>query len=241
MDRKTSRGISQVLPFSVAICAAGLGIGGAAAQERPGYGSFSADITVASEYVFRGVSQSEEDPAIQGSVNWTHDSGFYVGAWGSTGDFGRDGSFELDWYTGYATDMSGVALDFSLIYYTFPGDEADGNYVELMAKAGYDLGLIAATAGLAYVPSGQDAYGRQDAFYIFSDVEVPIPNTAVTAGLHLGYEDFGGGFRRDKFDWSIGLYTAIAGINFGLAYLDTNRHYGGYGDGRVLFTLSKYF
>lgn len=237
MKRKKSGGIVFGLP--VALIAAGLGIEGAAAQESPGYGSFSAEITAASEYVFRGVSMSEEDPAIQASVNWTHDSGFYVGAWGSTGDFGLDGSFEVDWYGGYATDVSGVALDFSLIYYTYPGDEVDGNYVEVMAKAGYDLGLIAVTGGAAYVPSGQEAYGGHDALYLFSDLEIPIPNTAVTAGLHLGYEDFGGG--RDKFDWSVGLYTAIAGINFGLAYVDTNRHYGGYGDGRVLLTVSKYF
>lgn len=240
MEGKKSRGTA--LTLAAAALAAGLGVGGAAAQENPGYGSVSAEITFASEYVFRGISQSEEDPALQASVNWTHDSGLYVGAWGSTGDFGRDGSFELDWYGGYATEVSGVALDFSVIYYTFPGDEVDGNYVELMAKAGYDLGLIAATGGIAYVPSGQEAYGGKDAYYLFSDVEIPIPNTAVTAGLHLGYEDFGGsGGRRDKFDWSVGLYTAIAGINFGLAYLDTNRHYGGAGDARVLFTVSKYF
>ncbi len=224
---------------SAAVFAAGLGGTGALAQEDSEWGTFSADVTFASEYIFRGVSMSDEDPALQGSLVWTHNSGVYVGAWGSSGNFGVDGSLEVDWFAGYATEVSGVSLDFSVTYYTYPGDEADLNYFEVMAKAGYDLGLAAITAGVAYVPSGQDAYGDEDAVYLFSDLEIPIPNTSVTAGFHIGYEDFGGGV--DKLDWSAGLYTTIAGINLGLAYVDTNRYNGGLSDARVLFTIGKSF
>lgn len=211
----------------------------AAAQNSDGFpGEISANVTFASEYVFRGVSVSDEDPALQGSLTWAHGSGFYIGAWGSSGNFGTNGSLEIDYYAGYGTDLNGVTLDFSVIYYTYPGDEADGNYWEVMAKAGYDLGLIAVTGGVAYVPSGQDAYGGKDAVYVFSDAEVPIPNTPVTLGLHIGYEDFGD--RPSKLDWSAGLYTTIWGVDLGLAYVDTDLD-ARVADSRVLFTIGKSF
>lgn len=211
----------------------------ATAQDKDGFpGEISANVTFASEYLFRGVSLSDEDPALQGSLTWSHDSGFYIGAWGTNGNFGNDGSLELDYYAGYGTEIRGISLDLSVIYYTFPGDENDGNYWEVMGKVGYDLGLVAATAGVAYVPEGQDAYGGGDAVYVFSDLEAPIPNTPVTVGLHIGYEDFGRG--SNKLDWSAGLYATIWGLDLGLAYVDTDLN-ADVADARVLFTIGKSF
>lgn len=210
-----------------------------AAQDKDGFpGEISANVTFASEYIFRGVSISDEDPALQGSLTWSHDSGFYAGAWGSSGNFGDDGSLEIDYYAGYGTELNGVSLDLSVIYYTYPSDERDGNYWEVMGKVGYDLGLAALTGGVAYVPEGQDAYGGGDAVYLFSDAEVPVPNTPITVGLHIGYEDFGGG--SNKLDWSAGLYATIWGLDLGLAYVDTDLNVD-VADSRVLFTIGKSF
>ena len=238
MDTQKQRLMSCVRATAIA-AAMTTGLSTTATAQESGFGTFSADVTFASEYVFRGVSMSDEDPALQGSLTCAHASGVYAGAWGTNGDFGVDGSLEVDYFAGYGTDVNGIALDLSVIYYTYPGDENDGNYFEIMAKAGYDLGLVAVTGGAAYVPSGQDAYGDNDALYLFSDVEVPIPNTPVTAGFHLGYEDFGGG--SDKLDWSAGLYTTVYGLNLGLAYVDTDIDFNDRADSRVLFTVGKSF
>jgi uncharacterized protein (TIGR02001 family) len=63
----------------------------------------SSTVTLASDYDFRGISQSAKDPALQLSLDWAGDSGFYVGAWASNVDFGPDtvSDVELDIYAGY--------------------------------------------------------------------------------------------------------------------------------------------
>ncbi len=212
----------------------------AAQEESSEFGSISASVTFASDYIFRGVSMSDEDPAIQGGLTWSHDSGVYVGAWGSSGEFnGGAGNVEFDYFVGFATEVNGITFDISATYYTYPGDQNDGNYFEFMGKVGYDFGLAGITAGVAYVPSGQDAYGGNDAIYIFGDVGVPIPKTPLTINLHLGYEDFGGG--SNKLDWSAGIVASVLGVDIGVAYVDTDIKNFAPADSRVLFTVSKSF
>jgi uncharacterized protein (TIGR02001 family) len=60
-------------------------------------------VTVVSDYDFRGITQTSQDPALQGSIDYSHDSGFYVGAWGSNVDFGDccDENVEVDIYAGF--------------------------------------------------------------------------------------------------------------------------------------------
>lgn len=65
-------------------------------------GEFESYVTLVSEYSFRGVAQSDEGPALQGGVDWSHDSGFYIGSWASTVDFndGDEANIELDIFAG---------------------------------------------------------------------------------------------------------------------------------------------
>ncbi len=227
------------LALATALLGAGLASVPAHADGSGFPGKFKANVTFASEYIFRGVSLTNEDPAIQGSLEWDHDSGFYAGVWGS--NIKNDpGTLEFDYYAGYGGDLgnSGFTFDVSTIYYTYPGDEADGNYFEFQGKLGRDFGIVSTTVGAAYVPSGQAAYGDNDAIYLWGDAEVPIPNTPVSAGFHLGYEDFG--HSDNKLDWSAGLYATLIGLDFGVAYVDTNVK-GPLTDARVLFTVGKSF
>lgn len=231
-----SRGQKPVKALVTALLLAGGAAGPAAA------GELSGSVTAVTDYVFRGVSQSDGDPAIQGGLTWSAANGFYVGGWASTGSFGRDGSVEFDPYIGYATEWHGIKLELSGIYYAFPGaDDATGyatDRFEVIGKAGYDLGLVALTGGVGYTPSGQYRSGR-DALYLFSDLEVPIPNTRFTAAFHIGYEDFGAGVT--KTDWSTGLYTRLWGFDLGLAYVDSNLRHNQQAKARVLFSLAKSF
>ena len=75
----------------------------------PSFASVSANVTFASDYVWRGMTQSD-GPAIQGGFDYAADSGFYAGIWGSNVNFNDGAGSELDYYFGYSTEMGGVEL-----------------------------------------------------------------------------------------------------------------------------------
>jgi uncharacterized protein (TIGR02001 family) len=234
--------LDSVLARTAAVAVVSMGLAGAVHAEEAADdgipGEFSATVGLYSEYVFRGISYSDEDPSIQGGLTWSHETGIYAGFWGTNGEFGTGGSLELDYFIGYGNEVNGVSYDISVTYYTYPGDEVDGNYFEFMGKLGYDLGLAAISGGIAYTPSGQDAFAGEDAFYFFSDLEVPIPNTPFTAAFHVGYTDIKGG---SYVDYSAGLYASVAGLDLGVVFIDTDIKAFDPADSRVVFSISKSF
>ncbi|HRQ61874.1 MAG TPA: TorF family putative porin, partial [Alphaproteobacteria bacterium] len=74
-------------------------------------GEFSASAALVSEYAFRGISQSDEHPALQGSIDYEHESGFYAGVWGSSVDFndGSEATVETDLYAGLAGEIGNIS------------------------------------------------------------------------------------------------------------------------------------
>lgn len=186
---------------------------------------FSGNVTLASEYRFRGVDLSGGDIAVQGGVDLAHSSGFYVGTWGSSLDedtvgFGHT---ELDVYGGFGGDLAeGVSFDLGVIAYLYPNaGPGDFDYIELYGSVGFELGPVETTVGVAYAPD-QDSLGSTDNLYLYTDVGVAIPNTPLSVTGHLGYTDGFLTFTNDAkaFDWSIGVETAIAGpVSLGVAYV----------------------
>jgi uncharacterized protein (TIGR02001 family) len=118
------------------------------------------NVGAVSDYVFRGFSQTGEDPAIQGGVDLTSGS-FYAGAWASNVDFGDDTDAEVDVYGGYRTEAGGFALDFGVIGYLYVGepDGADYNYAEFKAAASRAVGPATFGAAVYYSP---DFFGIDD-------------------------------------------------------------------------------
>ena len=94
---------------------------------------FSGTATVTSDYDYRGISQTATDPALQGSLDYSHESGFYASAWGSSLDWGRgsDTHVEIDYFAGFSREFgdSGVNWDLGVLYYTYPG-LSSANFVE---------------------------------------------------------------------------------------------------------------
>ncbi len=213
-----------------------------AAEEAKSNFSWNAAIT--NDYVFRGVSQTNEDPALQGGLDYSFgDSGFYVGAWGSNVDFGPDGpDIELDTYVGYNTDLSDDwNLDVSVLRYNYYGSrEGYGSvdYNEFIAKLGYNKMF---TGVLAYANdygnSGHKGlyYGLEGAFDVGNETSL---NTTV------GYTVIDGddGFINNYFDASVGVSRAFGPVTADLSYHDTfgadANGLGNLGDGRVVLLLS---
>ncbi|RDC59252.1 hypothetical protein HME9302_00439 [Alteripontixanthobacter maritimus] len=192
----------------------------------PGPVEVSGNVAVVSDYRFRGISFSGGDFALQGGIDVTHESGFYVGTWGSTIDANAGiGELELDVYGGYSTSISeGVDIDVGLLYYLYPANDTatDTDYFEPYASIGTTLGPVGATFGVAYAWDGQNALGNSDNLYLYTDFEAGIPTTPITLTAHLGYTD--GVFSVDEddtsWDYSVGASaTVLGGLAVGVSYV----------------------
>lgn len=208
--------------------AAALGLSATAAQAGDlGQGfSVSGGVTLVSDYRFRGISFSDEDPAIQGTLNLNHGSGFYVGTWASSiEDSPTFGHTEVDLYAGFAREVApGTTVDVGVTYYLYPnGNDAFGNsdYFEPYAKLSHTLGPVKATVGAAYAWD-QSAIGNADNLYLFTDAAVAIPGTPLTAKGHFGWSDGSLAPTGDYADWSLGVDAAVGPVTVGLAYVDTD-------------------
>jgi uncharacterized protein (TIGR02001 family) len=205
----------------------------------------SANVALTSDYVFRGISQTDEDPAIQGGFDLGHDSGFYVGTWASNVDFADtsadDADMELDVYLGFAGEYGDVSYDVGLLRYIYPGTDVDIDYNELIASVGY----MGATFLIGY---SNDVFNSSETgiYYNLSYEHEVVENVSVNAGV--GYYDFdknvyGPGMPDSYMDYTVGVSTEFAGIGFGLAWTDTNDDgedlAGDWADGRAVLTISK--
>ena len=136
--------------------------GAASAQEAP---EVAWNLGVTSDYVFRGYSQTSEDPAIFGGVDVTAGN-FYAGAWASNVDFGDDTEAEFDIYGGYRTEVSGFAVDVGVVGYLYvsqPGG-ADYDYAEFKAAASRAIGPVTLGAAVYWSP---DFFGvDEEATYV---------------------------------------------------------------------------
>ncbi len=94
----------------------------------PAFADIAFNASLTSDYRYRGISQTRLKPAVQGGADWSHASGFYLGAWGSTikwiKDGGGDADVELDFYGGYKTEIAkGLTLDAGLLQYYYPSHD----------------------------------------------------------------------------------------------------------------------
>lgn len=200
----------------------------------------SGNLTFTSDYVFRGVSQSDEKAALQGGFDYEHETGLHAGVWGSNIDFNnpQDGSLELDIYAGFANEVGAISYDVGGIYYAYPGAENSLNYNfwEVYANAGYDFDMFSVNAGANYSP---EFFGKAgDALYYYAGVDVPLPYE-VGLSAHIGQQDIDEA--TDYSDWSVGLSKNWMEFDWGVTYTDTNLDAGKTDDGRVVFSVGKTF
>lgn len=207
----------------------------------------SASVALTTDYVWRGISQTNNDPAIQGSFDLAHKSGFYFGAWASNIEFadGSKTSLELDAYAGFSrsTDFGGllsraITYDIGFLHYEFPASP-DGNINEIYIGAGIspidNLNLSAYYYYDIHVENTL-ANGYVD---LAADYTLPDWAMGITLLAHAGHYDRRDG-ADDYWDWKLGIAKDIAGFNFELAYIDTDRTGdGNLSDARVVATVSR--
>ena len=186
-------------------------------------GPISANVALTSNYIFRGQTQNNEDPALQGGFDFEHGSGFYAGVWGSNVDFGGDESTELDFYGGWGFDLGSVSLDLGVILYRyFGGDNASDTDIEE-----------------AYV--GVSAYGFD--LYFYGGLDEATDNVELSYGFDIT-ENVSLGFTVGDWDEIADEYYSVSLSGGGLLGLDwdvTVADSDVTDDTQVAFTISKSF
>lgn len=161
--------------------------------------TFSGYVQGVTDYRFRGLSASGGDPAVQGTINANHTSGFYAGAWASSiDDGGTDilGELELNLYAGWTGEVSpGFVLDAGMLRYVFPTNSfGPADYWEPYVSVGTTYGPLSAKVGAAYAWKQRaldtDLDGdKDDNLYIYTDLSAGIPTFPVTLNAHVGWAD----------------------------------------------------
>jgi len=216
----------------------------------------SATVTGITDYDFRGVSQTADDPAIQGSLDVEGESGWYAGVWASNVDFDNccDEDYEIDYYVGFTAGET-IEWDVGYIYYYYPSTTENLNYPEVYIGGTYygedekwDVGL---KQWASYDWFGYDAYG----YYTELNGNYALPWWEIGVSAHVGYT-FGDGpddftddsGLREYVDYSIGLNRSFGPVDADLRYVDTDLGGGlevsngaGTNDDRVIFSLSTTF
>lgn len=205
----------------------------AAAGSAHAEGEFSGNVALSTDYVWRGISQSNGDPAISGGFDYTN-SIFYAGIWASNIDFddGSDANIEVDFYGGIASEFAnGVSWDLGVIYYVYPdADDSDLDFVELKGALGYSFDAGLSVGGEVYYdPDNKNLYLNATAGFALAE------NLGIDGSVG-NYSFDGGG---DYTNWSLGATTEAAGFGFDLRYWGTDIDGVEIADDRVVLTVSR--
>ncbi len=208
---------------------AGPAILSAGAQEM----EWSGNVAISSDYVWRGISQSNGDLAISGGFDLAAGS-FYAGTWASNVDFedDTDTNIEVDLYAGFASEFAnGISWDIGAIYYAYPdSSDSDLDFFELYGGLGYEFaGGLAIGGQVSWDPDNQNIYSEATAGFALSE--------AFGVDVSVGNYNFDGG--GDYTGWSLGGTYSLAGFGLDLRYWDTDIDGSDIADERVVVTLSR--
>lgn len=165
----------------------------------------SANVAATSNYLWRGVEQTNGKAAISGGIDYSSNSGFYLGTWASNADWADGMSYELDLYGGFAGDINEhLSFDVGFIYYAYPDETSgDADFSEVYGS----ISFASLTLGLAVLTSG-DGADAGDTLYASADYAFAVTDDS-DINFHLGsysgdwlsedYIDYGVSFNKAGF------------------------------------------
>jgi uncharacterized protein (TIGR02001 family) len=197
--------------------------------------SIEGNVALTTNYVFRGISQTGDGPAVSGGFDIASESGAYAGVWGSSVDFSDDTTMELDLYGGYGWEAGGFGFDVGAIYYAYP-DSPDGqNFFEVYGGISHDLGPFAWDANLAYSPEFYGEIGP--GWYVSTGLALPL-NEFVSVDARVGASRFDDLSAADYEDYQLGLSgTVFETLGWDIRYFKASDG----GDDGVFATISQSF
>ena len=202
----------------------------------------TSNVGLVSNYLYRGISQTGANPAIQGGFDLGHASGVYAGVWGSSISWISDAAVatnvgtEFDTYFGYKGEVKGVGYDVGYLRYNYPGTYPVGT-----TKADTDEIYIAATYSIV---TAKVSYSLGDTFgvskaegttYVELNAAYPIGETGYALSAHYGTQTYKGVTADTNAagsltysDYKVGVTKDFSGYVVGLAYSNTNAVEGAY-------------
>jgi uncharacterized protein (TIGR02001 family) len=251
----TKQGAMQRRLGVSALAVAALGLASAAqAQSDDGvdFGTFGGSASMSTDYVFRGISNTDEKPQVQVDFNWSHSSGVYAGVWGSNTDFGGDSSVEIDPYIGYAGSIGDTGFSYDVGYwqYIYPDSGDDRDYGEFYGIGTYSQGPFYVSPSVWFTPNyfGDDIFADD---FTGTAVDVTVGwefAWGIQASARIGEQTFGSDAPDDLeytyFD--AGVSKNLGGFDLGLRWHGTD---GGeelagdpeLADDRLVFSVSRSF
>ena len=212
------------------------------------------NVGLTSDYIFRGISQTQHDPALSGGVDYSHASGLYAGAWASQQKWVKTGGtssstdngyknnsdWEMDFYAGYKGSAGEVGYDIGLIHYYYPGDKV-ANAVSPDTTEAY-IGLSRGPISIKYshaisdyfIGWGQDDTTKiktQGSNYLELNATHDLGNGWGVLG-HIGHQNV----KRDDLyfasysDWKVGVTKDVGFGTVTAAYSDTDADSRAYGN-----------
>lgn len=206
--------------------------------------NFSANVALTSDYIFRGISLSNNDPAVSGGFDWGY-NGLYLGTWASSITTVHDESFEIDYYGGYASEINGIAYSLDYIYYDYPGDSgipSDLAYYEFGGSLGYTFaGALAPTFGVSLMHSPDFYAETGKATAIEGSFALSLAE-GFGLGIYYGNQDL------EKSEYGINGYNyygaslskSVGKFDLSVGYADTDSDgetFQTYGTGKLFFTI----
>jgi len=210
-------------------------------------GNFSANIAYTTDYVYRGITLSDDGPAVSGGFDWGY-SGFYLGTWASSISPVAGESVEIDWYGGYGGEISGISYSLDLLYYYYPGaaSGADLDFFEFGGSLGYTFAApLEPTLGFSVMHSEDGTGGTDSETYYKSNLDLSLP-AEFGLSFTYGYQDFD----EDKVGingynhWGVDISKSLSIFDFTIGYSDTDSNgesFEGDGTEKIVFTVGASF
>lgn len=181
----------------------------------PSFAAVSANVSFASDYVWRGMTQSD-GPAIQGGFDFEAESGFYAGIWGSNVNFNDGAGSELDYYLGYGFSVGDLGIDIGYVAFDYPDNKTGLDFEEIVL--GFSLGNFGLTHAMG-----------QDDFTDYTEISYGMGPVSVAYGT---YDDMSDNITI-SYGFSCGAYDC--GIT---AYDMTDEGYSGVDEDGIYFSIS---
>jgi uncharacterized protein (TIGR02001 family) len=227
--------------FGLLIAALALSASVVHAEERAWTPTVNIGFT--SQWVDRGLTQTNAHATPQGGVRLDHASGFYVDSWATGVDFGDGTDAEIDLGIGYAQELeNGFSYDISFYYYLFPGapQGSKAEFWEVIPSVGYDFGPAAWTAAV-FLTTNNGGANTGESIYLTTGLTVPLSEEwSIDANVGRSELDPCGG--DDYWDWNVGTSYATPWFDIDARYHDAgNIACGGRCKARFAVTVSRDF
>jgi len=237
MFKKTLMAAAVVASFTTA---GGAYAADAAPAEAKSPHTLTGNAGIFSQYIFRGLKQTNGKPAFQGGFDYAHESGFYAGTWmsniswlkenlssaaGTTGTYGGGGSLEADFYGGYKMGLAeDVTLDIGGLYYWYPGDI---NRIALAGTPKADTFELYVAPSWKWLSAKYSYSVKSDTFgvreskgttYLDISANYPIEDTGITLMAHWGWQKYKGTDRNNTGGLSNDAAYSYKDVKLGASY-----------------------